>query len=310
MTMSNDAVKHNLKQSHSYKADRVEHRAVMLGSAFIGEAIYDDFVSDDASLEDYKHDLDADTDSLESKDLADDSMTGAVKEELLRRQDVMGDDYPFKIERNTIYYHKGDDRRLYEFLLCLAMRERLCNDFTQLFERVSAELVSAYFGGYAKHYHIGFPRRQPKGFAQAIKRLCHLSEELKPSTQSDASNVWAKDGGCDFVVWLEHADKRPLGQLFVFGQCACGKNWDSKLDELNIQEFSSEYFYSAPRTAIKVFATPHHVVDEKIQRAGHRSGPFFDRARITMIFNHGGKSFKDADLIGAMAGKIEDCFSV
>ena len=46
----------------------------------------------------------------------------------------------------------------------------------------------------------------------------------------------AKDAKLDLVAWVPFGDER-RNQVSVFGQCAAGKNWHSKLNELQPLDF-------------------------------------------------------------------------
>ena len=118
-----------------------------------------------------------------------------------------------------------------------------------------------------------------------------------------------RDGGCDFVVWLEPSDRRKIGHLFVLGQCACGNDWQDKLDDLKITKIGKWFHPLSTVPPVRSFATPRHVVDDMLREGSREAGLFFDRARLALVAESAGGDFFDAGTIAQMDGLIDLVFS-
>lgn len=195
--------------------------------------------------------------------------------------------YPFQLGRRSLQAKATARRSIYSF--CLALT-RFGKDAgppglkgEQLFEDVSEIAVAEYLGGTkngAQTYLFGFPRRRTlNGFKPALNELCvRLGEGIgsrdRPKTRDQ------KDGRLDIVGWRPFSDGRP-GKLIVFGQCATGDDWDTKLDELQPDKFCKKWLKD-PLThePSRLFFVPHRVLLDVWDVTSIDAGIVFDRCRV------------------------------
>ncbi|EIE49616.1 hypothetical protein C357_17930 [Citreicella sp. 357] len=87
----------------------------------------------------------------------------------------------------------------------------------------------------------------------------------------------------DFIFWPPLLDNRSIAQQFFLGQCACGNDWDTKFDDLNLKKLF-KWFDAAVVDPVRLFATPFHIVDAVLIESSREAGFVFDRARIVGAF--------------------------
>ena len=113
------------------------------------------------------------------------------------------------------------------------------------------------------------------------------------------------DRGCDFVVWPLHADERRIGQMFVFGQCACGNDWTSKWRDLSIPKLAKWFHPFCIVNPVRSFATPYYVTDALLKEASEEAGVVFDRARLASISRRAPSEVIDQDMREKMIALID-----
>lgn len=296
-------------QRFTIYADRAEFLALKNGSTAVDSGVYDERVA--GALDDF--DVNAhDAESWQREDLKHDTAVGRTREELERRVMMLGDAYPFRIKEETLSHSSGA-RGIYEFLLAICNSSTLTSgDYVylpRLFERIAAKLMAAHFGAHADCIHTGWPRDQEIGhsFKDAMGTV---------SERTGGEWIWGPgeglprerdqgDEGCDFVIWLKAPDRRPIGQFFVLGQCACGNNWQTKYGDLNVEKIKKWFNRFSVFDPVRSFATPHHVTDVLLREASRESGLFFDRARLTMTAFHAEKAVISNEMKANMGNLIE-----
>jgi hypothetical protein len=75
-----------------------------------------------------------------------------------------------------------------------------------------------------------------------------------------------------------------VGQLFLLGQCACGKNWDEKFKDLDLEELG--YWLRPPTHCppVRCFCVPYHIGNAtKLEDVSVKAGLPMDRARIALF---------------------------
>ena len=286
-------------------ADHAEFLALKNGSTVIDSGIYDKRVAE--ALDDFEVNA-HNTESWQPEDLKYDTAVGRTYEEIERRVEMLGDAYPFRLEEGTLSHSSGA-RGIYEFLLSICNSTTLASGehvgLPRLFERIAAKLVAIYFGEHAECIHTGWPRDREVGrsFKDAMETVSTRTGEWK--WRPGEGLPWEQDQGdegCDFVVWLKAPDRRPIGQFFVLGQCACGNNWQTKHGDLNVEKLKKWFNPFSLFDPVRSFATPHHVTDVVLREASRESGLFFDRARLTMTAFHA----KEAVIGNEMKKKMEN----
>jgi len=73
--------------------------------------------------------------------------------------------------------------------------------------------------------------------------------------------------------------------VFLLGQCACGNNWDSKLNDLNPKLIQDKYVRDiSVAEELRFFSTPFHIPNSKTwEDTSLAAGLVFDRVRLTHI---------------------------
>ena len=307
--MTRSLVSSRQAQKYAEDADQVEFDAFRSGSAITDSGVYDERV---AGIQD---DLAADAPNAHGSerwnlvDLTFDDSVGHVHEEIQRRADALEDAYPFALRGSELVYAERP-RRIYEFLLSVSLSPSLSNGeyvgLPRTFERIVARLVASYFGRNARSMHIGFPRDDQLSFEGAARRLHEQTGAWVWCPDDDGLDpMLVKDEGCDFVVWLEPSDRRKIGQLFILGQCACGNDWQDKLDDLNVEVMNRWFNPLSTVPPVRSFATPRHVADDMLRESSRRTGLFFDRARLALIARSAGSDFFDAGTTARMDSLID-----
>ena len=280
-------------QRSATNADQAEFFALKRGSANLDLGSYDDRLA--GVLDELEPDKGVEP--WQRDDLRNDTAVGHTQEEVERRISLLRSAYPFRLDGGTLSY-EGGNACLYEFLLCICNATLTSGAHVELprvFERVAAKLVAAYFGARARSIHTGSPRDRAVGtsFRKAMQTVSEETGEWTwgPDEGLPADPPQQRDEGCDFVVWLQAADGRQIGQLFVLGQCACGNDWDTKYRDLDLARLKRWFNPLSDVQPLRSFATPHHVIDVLLREASQQSGLFFDRARLTLIAANGGRCF-------------------
>ena len=206
--------------------------------------------------------------------------------ELERRQEHLGDAYPFSI--NSALTARADAAASpYAFLTALThfgLQSAVApEDAASLFERVSAAALVQYLGGApVQSYPFGFPRREgPKAFHDAINDLCQKMGEGVECKVSRSKAADRKDAKLDVVAWIPFGDGRS-NQLSVFGQCTTAKDWVGKINELQPSDFCRRWMRETPAVwPLLAFFVPRQIADAEWDEAsiGERR-IVFDRLRI------------------------------
>jgi hypothetical protein len=155
---------------------------------------------------------------------------------LSQRSISFNDDYPFQIsnERLSLKTNLTEKQKIYIFLL-LASNLNLFQDFqadiTSEFEKLSQKALKSYLPNFAIVKNFG-KNSEFSGYA------CDKVRQLADAMNLPVNEVYLKtvsaggtqDLGLDIVGWLPLKDN--IGNyISVFGQCACGKEWNKKLGE-------------------------------------------------------------------------------
>lgn len=274
-------------QRVSVNADQAEVEAIRHGSSITDQGLYDDIVA--GALDDYKHGSDEAVGlDWHDQDIALDDAVGGVQGVLLYRANVLGDAYPFEIDRNKITYRP---RKTYVYEFCLAasvatdLRPNPFAKIPRLFERISAQVVERYLGETSKSAHVGEPRDPPVGFKTAMAGIAAQTLEWvwQPDQGMPDEGPPSGDHGLDFVVWKEFADQR-AGWLFILGQCACGNDWEGKLPELDVGKLRRWFGPMTLVEPVRSFTSPRAFSDGLLREAC-QGGLAFDRIRLAAIAN-------------------------
>ena len=280
-------------------ADQAEFAAVHYGTSNIEAGTFDDRVAgalDDYEVPDPRISVPAGQWDWASHDMALDNAVSDIGIELRRRKEVLGGLYPFVVADNQLVYSQS--RTLaYEFCLAVTQAPSLSKgDFTRLpiaFERLVRDILIRFLGPGAQGIRTGWPpdahEPRPAHFKELIAALHNATNEWEWAPEidlpKDPDPQDVKDEGLDFVIWKEIPDRRP-GRLFLLGQCACGKNYDTKFGDIDARlDKLSKWIRPIPCVfPVRVFATPHQIPNDTYFRTVNRqAGWTLDRSRITLL---------------------------
>lgn len=200
--------------------------------------------------------------------------------EIEQRSKAAGNSYPFQFDYKGVLELRANWREIPTYLFCLIVsyvRLPETHDAPRLFETLARNAAENYLKGQAVEF--GFPRSNlPPSFSGALVDLSKRIGEGGLRGLAPIPNV--KDDTLDLVAWKPFLDGRP-SQLIIFGQCATGRNWQSKLGELNPETFCRQWI---PKLVSpypqKSFFTPYRVKDDKWEFFALKCGILFDRCRI------------------------------
>jgi hypothetical protein len=148
----------------------------------------------------------------------------------------------------------------------------------RMFEHLSSFAAKNFLQGESIRFAAPRDGGFPSEFRVAIDELCRRVGE---GAGMKAKKLKAgQDDTLDVVAWRDFPDKRP-GKLLLFGQCASGRNWKSKISDLQPRDFCDIWMeQTPPSNLLKALFIPHQVdLDEWWQRSV-KAKMIFDRCRI------------------------------
>lgn len=233
-------------------------------------------------------------------------------DELSRRQDALGDSYPFVVVKSstgwtlTTRRSGGSNHRIARLgyvmsLLIASFRhhhiqkqdsdpaewERLERELADRFQSLAVFAAGNMFGPGTEVYWFGFPRPEHSGFHTALPRLVEamrlgkLLEKPPYNTESD------QDATVDLVAWRRFADGH-YGALVLYGQVASGNKWNDKSIYAHIQDRFFHHFIEVPASKYLGATFIPFVLHSgiKVPKDGNLTGAIRDHARA-MEAGHG-----------------------
>lgn len=283
-------------QEAEYNADQTELRALKYGISHFDAGIEDDNIA--GSLDDYEpHDLNLEDWAI--SDATKDNAVGDIIETLKARSHLLGDAYPFKINKQSISLKAEHPNVVYLYCLAVANSPNITTGefvkLPRLFERMAGEISINLLGSNANWMHTGWPRSQglPPKFKDLVAEIKHhtfskYEWSWKPQegyADDDAKRI--KDGGIDFLVWKDFSDSRD-GRLFVAGQCACGNDWVNKFSDIQMKKLASWIHPTSWIPPVKLLAIPFCTVEEYINECSMQDSLLIDRIRLTNLYTTSG----------------------
>ena len=298
---------YHIRHQHSKiskDADQAELVALRFGEARASSGIRDDVIADTID-NDYAIKDNLVEEEWQTRETSMDSATSQIIEELENRSQMLGQLYPFSIEGDVLKYNQSDNL-LYEFLLCTSLSPSLTTGkfrhLPRIFERVVTELSADFFGPNTSYCHIGWPN-ELKRFKPAVLVASKESKELtwRPSDDLPVDGPRSGDEGVDYILWKTFECGRPVGQMFFFGQCACGNDWETKLGDISARFL--KWFEPLKVDPGKVFSVPHVVPEIKLREVSRQAGIVLDRIRLlkaTQVSSHYKPDKWHSDMFKAM----------
>ncbi len=218
------------------------------------------------------------------------SLVLAVFDELEQRSRAGQEGYPFSIDLPRIVAPDNWQRTRSSYIYCLSLsyygpRQATPDGRQQrrTFEYLAVHAAKRYLPGEAIRF--ASPRNPtdlPTSFSEAVNELCrtHLLEGAGYRSQPTLS---AKDKALDVVAW-RHAHDRLPGKLILFANCASGRDWESKVDALQPNNFWGDWMAEAAVSQIvKAIFIPHRVDRKYWDKRSRAAGIIFDRCRIAAL---------------------------
>ncbi len=220
-----------------------------------------------------------------------------VVAEIIRRLDGTNSRYPFElIKSGNVLRFKGL-KSIHDYLyvyLFFATRLNMKDDKkhenidgTLLFEEISADTASNYFGSNSQSHIIG--TSGTGGFKTKIEGLCGLINEGNRFENKSGGQITENDGTLDFVTWIDFSDKRP-SKLIAFGQSKTGTDWETHMSRLQPENFCSLWFTRMPaHIPIRMYFIADVPENSNWFKTSSKGGILFDRIRI---LNYAPENFK------------------
>ncbi len=267
--------------------------------------VRDDSIAD--SLEDYyAPETTANEEPWQTRELTLENAATQIVDELMRRQQSLGNLYPFEIRGDSLIYEESGSL-LYEFLLCTCLSPSLTTGgfvkFPRLFERITARSMADFLGHNTDFSHIGTPSGRGN-LKASVQEAIEKSQELRWSPRPDLPDAGPDQGdrGVDFIIWRDFECGRKIGQQFYFGQCACGNNWDLKLGDISERFF--QWFEPLKVKPTNVFAIPFVISDDKLSVTSREAGIVMDRLRLVRAAEKG-SNFDTGEWHGCMSRTLD-----
>lgn len=219
--------------------------------------------------------------------------------EMARRTIAAGNSYPFELAGNLVTARADAQTacRPYVLMLCLSYfgwtaKKNSPYKPRRWFEEMGQIAADAFMAG--ESALLSPPRTLlPGPFRAAIDHLCTLIKEgggWKPQPAGwnrRGAGLAPQDDAVDVVAWRHFPDQLP-GKLVLFGQCASGDNWSTKLTDLQPDAFCGQWMREVPPSkVIRAMFIPHRVPLERWEYSNRYGGILFDRCRIAHLIPTG-----------------------
>ena len=155
---------------------------------------------------------------------------------LKQRSQSFSNDYPFACSDESLSFIDTlyAKQKIYIFLL-LASNLNLFKDYqsviTTEFEIISKKALESYLPKFAEVKNFGKNSEFTGSACEKVRKLADcMNLTVDEKYLGSVSSKGTQDLGLDIVAWLPMEDN--IGNFIsVFAQCACGKEWNKKLNE-------------------------------------------------------------------------------
>jgi hypothetical protein len=206
---------------------------------------------------------------------------------LEKRKQILGDSYPFTLDESFIVTNRKVQESLYIQLLFLTPKVGLFTSgktwnleiASQLFEEISENALSGFFGNNTRTLNFGFPSRsgRPAEFGAAVEWLSkksniRLGNAFRPPRK--------KDGGVDIFVWKHFSDNQP-GIPIMLVQCTIKDDFINKIGDIDLRLWAN--WLSSDIEPLVALAIPGVVIKEEIWSEITTRGILLDRLRLVEL---------------------------
>jgi hypothetical protein len=253
--------------------------------------------------------------NIGDEDAEEDRLVLDAQEEIGRRLESVGEDYPFRIDDNgqAMCFVKPLTKAgaIYDFCLFLSHAfdrtivskkdaPRVTNRERNLFQACSTVAAGGFVQGPAVSF--GWPRPDGSTYLKALKRVYAIFGDGRPHKRARPSASQAvKDNGIDIIAWRRAADQLP-GTQYMVGQVASGADWKDKSVVSDRAHFHDYWFERKPGSPVvdAMFmpfglepelpgdGTPYsEVLVDHMQGIAYKFGHLFYRDRVARHFGDG-----------------------
>lgn len=209
------------------------------------------------------------------------------------RQNILQDLYPFRVTTRAVELKSSKkikpEHEMYLFCLMLStlISEEITSHARHMFEIESQHILHDFFGGEAYHFGWTIENANRGKIEKRLKDFCGISGLKLTPKDSEFLPRSGNDIGIDSVIWKQVADDRE-NCVLVFGQCASGANWPTKLASQAHQLFCDCFVHRPSGPHILAFLTPFYI-NSKIWRETTitAAGIVFDRLRFSLESHQG-----------------------
>lgn len=218
-----------------------------------------------------------------------------VFNEIRHREKVDSYSYPFRYDREGLVRlsDQSNSRIPYLFSLVVSYCKHQPGDRGgALFEKVAKVAAKEYLAGDSVRF--GWPREElPASFDDAVDQLCESLGEGKKFNRGISDKPTKKDDKVDIVAWKNFDDGRP-SKVILFGQCATGEDWDTKV-AVKARQFCNHWMEEGLVSPVPMqcFFCPHRVDFKSSIKTIKDVGVFFDRLRVSYWASRGSVEFND-----------------
>jgi len=208
--------------------------------------------------------------------------------EIRRRQRVVGDAYPLRVEESVIKLDITPPSAFYIFFLLLSLdgpmrKTKKFAAVEQIFDETVREAVRRYLGPGTEAIRFGWPpsNGRPGNFLKAID---WLAEQIGIPVGPGRPPKGMKDGGVDVVAWKPFKDNRSAFVLTLV-QCTVQLDWHPKSKDILDQVWSGRL--DSGRTALLSIAVPF-VIPRNYQKwddLRRMTNVVFDRLRLSQVLS-------------------------
>jgi hypothetical protein len=223
-------------------ADYVELLTLFSNGSFVTSSDVLDRFEDEGLLnlkvkiseEDYE---DKDEDRAEVNDKYEIFMDGVFRL-VNERSNLFRGDYPFLVGNDKLILIENEEiserQKIYIFLLLASSLNIFLlfkPELTKEFEILCSEVLKNFLPNHAVVKSFG---KNSDYQGSAVEKIRSLAADLKITIDEDGFGEISKKGnqdkGLDLIGWIPFEDTVP-NFLAILGQCACGKDWNKKLNE-------------------------------------------------------------------------------
>lgn len=212
-----------------------------------------------------------------------DSWAQQVFSQIAARQSLFAADYAFDVDHECIRLtvEISARQKIYLMLvLCSNLKyvPKLQSVLTADFEQLAAEVMKVYLPASAFVKQLG---KNSDYAGDAQDKIRALAADMKVALNAREFNkiLGTQERGLDLVGWIPFKDEY-ANLLSILGQCACGKDWHSKLSET--RRFDNSYFVFEKLKPIHALFVPRSLTYRKdLYQSDELSDVLlFERSRI------------------------------